>query len=313
MNQKGFINILLIVIIVALIGAGAYFVSTRQITSPIPSLIPGSTLTPSPTPPPTLKLTPTPAPTPASLSTPNETASWKVYHNDAFGFEMKYPPKFVKETSEEYTSAHFTIPKTPYTSESININIQRKKLDPGNIKGLWGATVNAKTVQIANQVGYQYSQDDGAGCIGSGVQTPYGNNTLEINFISCENKPSQIFKDIGLQTKVIETLRFFRPFDPLLVCLPSERTLVDIVSVEGANKATVVDKLHEIGGHCSFNEKLLDKTEKQIYFYELHDCWGNPPSDYREILQKQQDEINKLKEQYTVIEMTCNPSGILPI
>ena len=32
MNQKGFINILLIIIVVALVGAGAYFVSTKQIT-----------------------------------------------------------------------------------------------------------------------------------------------------------------------------------------------------------------------------------------------------------------------------------------
>ncbi|HEY4496240.1 MAG TPA: hypothetical protein VJC04_02685 [Candidatus Paceibacterota bacterium] len=56
MNQKGFINILLIIIVVALVGAGAYFVSTKQITPPNPISIP----TPSPTP------TPTPSPTPST-------------------------------------------------------------------------------------------------------------------------------------------------------------------------------------------------------------------------------------------------------
>lgn len=34
MNQKRFINILLVIIVVALVGAGAYFISTRQITPP---------------------------------------------------------------------------------------------------------------------------------------------------------------------------------------------------------------------------------------------------------------------------------------
>ena len=42
MNQKGFINIILVIITVALVGLGAYFVSTRQVASPTP--------TPTPTP-----------------------------------------------------------------------------------------------------------------------------------------------------------------------------------------------------------------------------------------------------------------------
>jgi hypothetical protein len=36
---------------------------------------------------------------------------------------------------------------------------------------------------------------------------------------------------------------------------------------------------------------------------------GNPPADYQEILQRQREELEKLKKQYTVIEMTCNPEG----
>lgn len=45
MNKKGFINILLVVVVVALVGAGIYVVSTRQISPPVP--------TPSPSPAPT--------------------------------------------------------------------------------------------------------------------------------------------------------------------------------------------------------------------------------------------------------------------
>ena len=49
MNQKGFINIILIIIVIALVGTGAYFVSTGQVTLPTPSPTPTSTSKPSPT------------------------------------------------------------------------------------------------------------------------------------------------------------------------------------------------------------------------------------------------------------------------
>lgn len=48
MNQKGFINLLLIVIVVALVGMGSYFILNRQV-SPPPFVLPP---TPTPTPPP---------------------------------------------------------------------------------------------------------------------------------------------------------------------------------------------------------------------------------------------------------------------
>lgn len=62
MNQKGFINILLIIAVVALIGVGTYFVSTKQITLPIPN--PATNPTPTPSPIPTPKPSPTPTPNP---------------------------------------------------------------------------------------------------------------------------------------------------------------------------------------------------------------------------------------------------------
>ncbi len=50
MNQKGFINILLIVIVVALVGTGIYVVSTRQVSQPVPTPSPSPTPTPTPNP-----------------------------------------------------------------------------------------------------------------------------------------------------------------------------------------------------------------------------------------------------------------------
>lgn len=63
MNQKGFVNILLIIVVVALVGAGVYVVYSRQALSPVSAPTP----TPSPSP------TPTPAPKPSSTSKPSPT------------------------------------------------------------------------------------------------------------------------------------------------------------------------------------------------------------------------------------------------
>jgi hypothetical protein len=103
-------------------------------------------------------------------------------------------------------------------------------------------------------------------------------------------------------------------------CLPLEIKLSDIVDAPtaglGKNRpaashgVTVEQKLNELKATCNSDKKLVDGNGKQIVFYHLTGCWGNPPEGYQDILQKQRDEISKLKEQYTVIEMTCNPSGI---
>jgi len=106
----------------------------------------------------------------------------------------------------------------------------------------------------------------------------------------------------------------------LAKCLPVDIKLSDVVEAtsaryasgqaSGVHKITVDDKLNELKATCSDDNKLVDGNGKQIMFYHLTGCWGNPPADYQEILQKQRDELQKLKQQYTVIEMTCNPSGM---
>jgi hypothetical protein len=93
MNQGGFINILLIVIVVALVGAGIYFASTRQATPPIPMPSPSPTPTPTPTPTstPTLKQSPTPKPpstptsntkSPTPISTISKNLNSIFFRND---------------------------------------------------------------------------------------------------------------------------------------------------------------------------------------------------------------------------------------
>jgi hypothetical protein len=97
---------------------------------------------------------------------------------------------------------------------------------------------------------------------------------------------------------------------PLAKCLPAGIKLTAIVETAGSHKITVEQKLNALKATCNNENKLLDGKGRQIVFYHLMGCWGYPPPNYRELLQKQRREIARLKEQHTVIEMTCNPSGV---
>lgn len=106
----------------------------------------------------------------------------------------------------------------------------------------------------------------------------------------------------------------------LAKCLPPGIKLSDVVEVgktmgnanaqpAGPEKITVEQKLNALKATCNRENELVDGEGRPIVFYHLIGCWGYPPPNYRELLQKQRDEIDKLKQQHTVIEMTCNPSG----
>jgi len=100
-------------------------------------------------------------------------------------------------------------------------------------------------------------------------------------------------------------------------CLPAGIDLEEIVSgpplkseVPAGKKTTIRQVLGRIKAHCQ-KGKLVDGTGREIYFYRLVGCWGNPPADYEEQLAKQQQELERLKKKYTVIEISCNQSGDL--
>ncbi len=83
MNQKGFANIILVIVIVILVGTVGYLGFVKK-SEPIAG-----------------RLTPTPIQTQKSAS-PNQTANWKTYTNSQYGFEFKYPANYVvTKTPEE--------------------------------------------------------------------------------------------------------------------------------------------------------------------------------------------------------------------
>ena len=99
-------------------------------------------------------------------------------------------------------------------------------------------------------------------------------------------------------------------------CLPSdikEDSIVRIVektSPKGDTftRVTVGQTLKKLRAKC-FRGKLIDSRKREIRFFQLQGCWGNPPDDYLAVLHTQKKELARLKKRYTVIEMTCNSDG----
>jgi len=102
-------------------------------------------------------------------------------------------------------------------------------------------------------------------------------------------------------------------------CIPEDIRLDTVVSVirkttrlgGKVERETVKQRLDKLKARCKAGQ-LIDNKDREIRFYQLRGCWGNPPAGYLEILSRQQKELEELKKKYTVIEITCNPSGEMP-
>ncbi len=104
--------------------------------------------------------------------------------------------------------------------------------------------------------------------------------------------------------------------DPIYGCLPKDVALESIVSGENSKSAngsiqkiaTVRQTLAKIKARCK-RGKLVDGAGRQVYFYQLIGCWGNPPENYLELLEQQDQEIQRLKKKYRVIQISCAQTG----
>ena len=119
----------------------------------------------------------------------------------------------------------------------------------------------------------------------AGLLWPVAGRSKSEGFANC------MPKDVSLKGKISEDLPDSQP--------------------ESKKPRTIEQKLIELKARCS-NGKLVDKGGKEIRFVQLLGCWGNPPENYQEQLDKQQVEISKLKEKYTVIQISCD-QGFEPI
>ena len=113
------------------------------------------------------------------------------------------------------------------------------------------------------------------------------------------------------------TLLIFSPWGDgtnkrLVVCLPAGIDLEEVVSapklksttVTASKRMTIRETLSRLKARCK-KGKLVDSAGREIRFYRLVGCWGNPPEDYQEQLARQNQELQRLKKKYTVIEIPC--------
>jgi hypothetical protein len=80
-NQKGFVNIVLMVVIVVLVGVVGYFAFVKKL-EPVAK---------QPTPAPTQATTPTKTPVSPTQTAKDETAGWKTFTDTQYGFKFEYP------------------------------------------------------------------------------------------------------------------------------------------------------------------------------------------------------------------------------
>jgi hypothetical protein len=95
-------------------------------------------------------------------------------------------------------------------------------------------------------------------------------------------------------------------------CVPKDVDLNSLVVSEVskpthksiANQVTVKQRLNQLKARCK-RGKLVDGKNRPIYLYPMIGCWGNPPDNYLDMLRQQDEEIQRLKKKYVVIQISC--------
>lgn len=106
-------------------------------------------------------------------------------------------------------------------------------------------------------------------------------------------------KTANQSAKTMETQKAAR-----FACLPEGIQLTQVVSY-GKRNVTVEETLDAMQATCA-NGKLVNQNKKEIRFFRIA-CFGNPPYNYDEIRQHEQEEISRLQENYAVIVIECDP------
>jgi len=144
--------------------------------------------------------------TSADIASADETSSWKTYKNDSYGFEFKYPEEFVFTEKEVKTATGKLLGSISTEDKGyLGIEIKEEKLDPDNIRGLYGKIDNVEAFKIGGGIqAYRYKEGD-AGCGGYVVDIPKDNITIEVIFSDCLEQESELVKR---QDNILSTFRF---------------------------------------------------------------------------------------------------------
>lgn len=138
MNEKSFVNIILIVIVVLAVGAVGYFVFVKK-SAPIAQQTPTPSQNNNPV-----------SPTPTQK---NETVNWKTYSNSKYNFSLKYPNGWTtEESSQTDLTGRIISLRSPETSQLLN----ERKIDSGysyNLVVSFWPTINNEYARGGSWIG----------------------------------------------------------------------------------------------------------------------------------------------------------------
>jgi hypothetical protein len=99
--------------------------------------------------------------------------------------------------------------------------------------------------------------------------------------------------------------------EAVMRCLPPDVTLDDVVQAyTPTDKFTVEQELIDLGAHVDDDGNLVDEGGKQIRFFRETPCWGAAATECEQLKMREAEQLAKLSEQYTVVTLTANPTGI---
>jgi len=135
----------------------------------------------------------------------DETADWKTYRNEEYGFEVRYPEEFIFESRRDIIRDQIWLGGI-YTEDKGNFGIlvKEQKLNPDNIEGLYGKIDNVKIIEINNIKAYRYMEGD-AGCGGYSISIPKDEITIKISFSDCKGQTTEI---VNNQDQILSTFKF---------------------------------------------------------------------------------------------------------
>ena len=105
-----------------------------------------------------------------------------------------------------------------------------------------------------------------------------------------------------------------RPKSPAsqdVACLPAGMQPAAIVSADRVGDrlvtVTVAQRLQQLRAFC-LRDSLVDSAGRPIRFYRLH-CFGAPTQYAMETMRRERAELDSLRRRFTVVAMTCSPTG----
>ncbi|TSC75263.1 MAG: hypothetical protein G01um101433_915 [Parcubacteria group bacterium Gr01-1014_33] len=215
MNQKGFTNIILVVVVVTLLGVVGYFAFVKK-SEPIvqqPTPTPSQTNTP---------VSSTPTPTPK-----DETSNWQSHSNTEIGFSFKYPQTWKVEDGMKINTCCLNVfnSTNPYQGDFLKQNVMKAQFQyevdasvsnkqqyiDGLIKSSSESEMEtpisrSSVISVQNKNGLDIVKFTGG--VGSvGYVIPRKQNFFEVLYVIVWN-PDSTFE------KVLSTLKFTNAADP---------------------------------------------------------------------------------------------------